>query len=318
MTITTLPPAPLPTDSTSDFSTKAFTWVAALGTWTTQVNAEAATVASNTATAASAAATATVKEAAATQSAASALASQNAASASAASAAAVAGAFVGTSATSVSIGTGNKTFITQSGEQYTAGIFMTAVSAGNSANFMFGQVVSYSGTSLVINVQATGGSGAYSDWNLSLTGARGAPGTGITPQATGFTASGGTTAKTLTVDDDLRASTVAKKIVYYNSGTTNAINIANGGHQRWAPSVGAQTLTVTGWPASGTLGELLIEGVNLGAATITWPTINWVKADGSTTTTFSNSGVVLQASGIDWVVLWSRDGGTTIYGKVVR
>lgn len=106
--------------------------------------------------------------------------------------------------------------------------------------------------------------------------------------------------------------------VYYNSGTTNALNYANGQMQRWAPNTGAQTLSITGWLASGLLSELLIEGVNLGAATITWPTINWIKSDGTTTTTFSSNGVTLQSSGTDFVLLWTRDGGTTIYGKVTR
>ena len=106
--------------------------------------------------------------------------------------------------------------------------------------------------------------------------------------------------------------------VYYDSGTTNALNFVNGGHQRWAPNTGAQTLSIANWPPTGNLGELLIEGVNLGAATITWPTINWVKSDGTTTTTFSSNGVTLRTSGIDFVFLWTRDGGTTIYGKVMR
>jgi len=106
--------------------------------------------------------------------------------------------------------------------------------------------------------------------------------------------------------------------VYYNSGATNALDFTNGSHQRWAPAVGAQTLSITNWPPTGNLGELLIEGVNLGASTITWPTINWIKSDGTTTTTFSSNGVTLRASGTDWVVLWTRDAGTTLYGKVVR
>ena len=106
--------------------------------------------------------------------------------------------------------------------------------------------------------------------------------------------------------------------VYYNSGTTNALDYVNGSVQRWAPNTGSQTLTIANWPPSGNLGELLIEGVNLGAATITWPTINWITSTGATTTTFANNGVTLQTSGTDWVYLWTRDAGTTIYGKVVR
>lgn len=105
---------------------------------------------------------------------------------------------------------------------------------------------------------------------------------------------------------------------YFNSGTTNALDYTNGSHQRWAPSTGAQTLSITNWPPSGNLGELLIEGVNLGASTITWPTINWITSTGATTTTFSSNGVTLQTSGTDWILLWTRDAGTTIYGKIVR
>lgn len=116
----------------------------------------------------------------------------------------------------------------------------------------------------------------------------------------------------------LTAPAVGLDLVAYNdNGSTNTINWRTSRHQRWAP-IGTVTLSITNWPASGILGELLIEGINLGAATITWPTINWVKADGSTTTTFSSNGVTLRTSGTDFVVLWTRDGGTTIYGKVIR
>jgi len=136
-------------------------------------SAASATASAGSATAAAGSATAAATSA--TNSAASA----TAAAASAASAAALAGAFVGTSASSLTIGTGNKTFATQAGEQYTAGITMTAVSQANNANWMAGQVVSYdSGTgALVINVNATGGSGTFADWNLSLAGVQGPQGT---------------------------------------------------------------------------------------------------------------------------------------------
>ena len=107
-------------------------------------------------------------------------------------------------------------------------------------------------------------------------------------------------------------------VAYYNSNAVNALDYTNGSHQRWAPNTGAQTLSISNWPPTGNRGELWIEGVNLGAATITWPTINWLKADGTYTTTFSANGVTLQAAGIDNVYLWTRDAGATIYGKVVR
>ena len=65
------------------------------------------------------------------------------------------------------------------------------------------------------------------------------------------------------------------------------------------------------------MGELLIEGVNLIGATINWGSINWIKTDGTTTTTFADLGITL-TSVRDWVYLWTRDGGTTVYGKVLR
>ncbi len=106
--------------------------------------------------------------------------------------------------------------------------------------------------------------------------------------------------------------------VFKDNGSSNAIDYNAGEMQRWAPSSGSQTLTISNWPLSGEYGTLFIEGVNLGVPTITWPTINWVKTDGSFTTTFASNGVTLQASGTDFILLWTRDGGTTIYGKITR
>ena len=139
--------------------------------------------------------------------------------------------------------------------------------------------------------------------------------------AAGYLAlSGGTLTGALAMTDQILSCAMFKDVgyTYYNSGTTNALDYVNGSHQRWTPNTGAQTLSITNWPPTSNLGELLIEGVNLGAATITWPTINWIKSDGTTTTTFSSNGVTLQTSGTDWVILWTRDAGTTIYGKVIR
>lgn len=103
------------------------------------------------------------------------------AAASAASAAAIAGAFVGTSATSWTPAIESKAFATQTGEQYTAGIFVTVVSAAAPSAYGFGQVSGYSGSTLTVDVQFAGGSGAHADWNISLAGARGATGaTGAT------------------------------------------------------------------------------------------------------------------------------------------
>lgn len=149
-------------------------------------------------------------------------------------------------------------------------------------------------------------------------------GTDATQTLTNKTLGTGTTlSATVTGSDNLLTRVMLQDAGWdwHDSGTTNALNFVNGSHQRWAPSTGAQTLSITNWPPSGNLGELLIEGVNLGAATITWPTVNWINPDGTTTTTastyFSNAGRTLKTSGTDFIFLWTRDAGTTIYGKVV-
>lgn len=82
----------------------------------------------------------------------------------------------GTSATSLLIGTGTKVFTTQAGKQFDAGNFILAVSDADETNFMHGQVVSYVGTTLTLNVTATGRSGTFADWSLYISGARGATG----------------------------------------------------------------------------------------------------------------------------------------------
>jgi hypothetical protein len=82
---------------------------------------------------------------------------------------------------------------------------------------------------------------------------------------------------------------------------------------------GGLTVALTGWPAAGTLGELCIELVNGRAFAVSWPAgVRWIKPDGTYTTDFATSGITLLASGTDFVFFWSRDGGTTIWAKVLR
>lgn len=79
----------------------------------------------------------------------------------------------GTSATSVNISTlgalpVSKTFTTGAGLGYTAGQFALVWSTASDADFMYGTVTSYSGTTLVLGISRTGGSGAHTDWNIEL------------------------------------------------------------------------------------------------------------------------------------------------------
>jgi hypothetical protein len=75
------------------------------------------------------------------------------------------------------------------------------------------------------------------------------------------------------------------------------------------------TLAFSNWPASGVYREVEIQLINGGAHVITWPTINWLKGDGTVSTTFSTMGVTLYSSGTNTVVIWTTDGGTTLYGR---
>jgi len=80
---------------------------------------------------------------------------------------------------------------------------------------------------------------------------------------------------------------------------------------------GALTVAYSNWPASGNYGEIMIQLVNGGAFTVTWPTTNWMVGDGTSSTTFSAMGVTLATSGTNWVTVWTLDGGTTLYGRAM-
>ncbi|SFM00802.1 hypothetical protein SAMN03159423_4884 [Bradyrhizobium sp. NFR13] len=79
----------------------------------------------------------------------------------------------GTSATSLTIGTGAKALTTQAALAYTNGARVRATSSANTSNWMEG-IVTYSGTTLTINVDKTNGSGTIASWNLNVVGEPGA------------------------------------------------------------------------------------------------------------------------------------------------
>ncbi|MDF2797506.1 MAG: hypothetical protein K0R85_250 [Devosia sp.] len=90
-----------------------------------------------------------------------------------------AAALSGTSTTSLAIGTGAKTFATQASKKFAVGSWILVTSAAApTVNWMHGQVTAYSGTSLTLNVIATGGSGTRTDWQLAISGPQGAPAAG--------------------------------------------------------------------------------------------------------------------------------------------
>lgn len=105
-----------------------------------------------------------------------------------------------------------------------------------------------------------------------------------------------------------------------NSGTTTQDLAYTGGSHQKITATGNFTITTSAWPPTGNLGVILLEAVDFGAFTVTFPTINWVKPDGTTTTSVSTwlaavtGRTAFQASGTDWIKLWTRSAGAPIYG----
>jgi len=84
--------------------------------------------------------------------------------------------YIATSTTSLTVVTGSTTFATQAGRAYSAGARARASSAADGTNYMEGLVTSYSGTSLVIDVDTAVGTGTHADWDINLAGNVGAAG----------------------------------------------------------------------------------------------------------------------------------------------
>ena len=82
---------------------------------------------------------------------------------------------------------------------------------------------------------------------------------------------------------------------------------------------GPTTILFSGWSAAPYLGKLRLKIVTTGTAyPITWPIINWIKGDGSTTTSFVASGIIIPATGVSFFDVWTDDSGQTVYGMAVR
>ena len=78
-----------------------------------------------------------------------------------------------TSVTSNAIGTGLKTFSVLATNGWIVGDWLVIASAANVANYMTGQITTYTGPSITVNVVQTGGSGTHTDWNIGLSGTKG-------------------------------------------------------------------------------------------------------------------------------------------------
>lgn len=77
------------------------------------------------------------------------------------------------STTSLAVGTGSKSLTTNLNANNTAFTVGTRVRLSyptTPTNYMEGSITAFSGTSMTVNVDATGGSGTYTSWNISVAG----------------------------------------------------------------------------------------------------------------------------------------------------
>ena len=89
----------------------------------------------------------------------------------------------GTSTSGKTISLGSKSFAVTPGLAYIAGERIRFVDQTNSANFLEGTITSYSGSSMTVNIDNTGGSGTIYNWNLGVGSNLAAGGAGATGPA---------------------------------------------------------------------------------------------------------------------------------------
>ncbi|MEL7893523.1 hypothetical protein [Vreelandella neptunia] len=75
---------------------------------------------------------------------------------------------------------------------------------------------------------------------------------------------------------------------------------------------GALTIALTNKPTNDW--ELEVDLTNGGSAAITFPTVNWLIGDGTTSTVFADMGVTLNAAGANTLLFWGAGAGD-VYGR---
>jgi Repeat of unknown function (DUF5907) len=223
----------------------------------------------------------------------------NAAATSATQAATYAAALVDTSTTSLAIATGAKSFTCSAGKQFAVGQFMTAASASGPTNYMHGQVTSYSGTTLVLNVLDVGGSGTKNDWNLSISSPQGPNGSvGALTNTHIFVGSGSNIATDVAMSGDATMANTGALTI-----TNSAVTLA-----KIANAAANSKLLGSGAAGAGAAYAELTLGTNL---SMSGTTLN--AAGGGVVSVkqqvFTSSGTYTPSTGMLYCIVESVDGG---------
>ncbi len=121
----------------------------------------------------------------------------------------------------------------------------------------------------------------------------------------------------------------AQSFTQVNVGILNTVNVTildvgSGNQQKF--TVAANTgFDFMNWAASGKYSDCLIEIVNGGAFTLTFPTVNWelpnqagyISSISAYLTAIGRSPATLKTTGSDFVYFWTTDGGVTVYAKLI-
>lgn len=313
------------TDDPDNFDAQGDAWVAEVRPFGVELNTLSDNVFANATDAAASATTASTRAGEAAASATAALISKNAAAvsvaaahdsevaaaasaaASIASAAASANSAAGItafSATPLTLTSGTKAFTVSTNKQFLVGVPMVAVSAGTPAAKAFGQVASYTGTTLTLSITRTEGpAGTYSDWNIAPSGTTGPKGdTGDTGGIAGGQLTGALDEKTGTAP----ASSATPSI--WNAGG-NRVPITQTAAMSGlpnAPQAGAKRTLVaqSSFPLTSSANFLVVGGsttINVGdeldivADTVSMFRVTVRRNDGNAPSSFHNVEVLLSS-----------------------
>ena len=85
---------------------------------------------------------------------------------------------IGTSTSSLTVSAGSKVFTTNTNLQFAVGSQVTITATGDLSKYMSGQVTAYNQTTgaITVNVTSVNGTGTFTSWSITLSGAAGATG----------------------------------------------------------------------------------------------------------------------------------------------